>query len=77
MEIFAEFPAHAVKYSGIEKALIMEDNYKIILLKIIDFLKQEKSHKGVQTEISPSWLLDKIAGMCSELPEIRERIFDE
>jgi hypothetical protein len=45
-----------------------------LVCSIVDFLRKEKEHEGTSSVATPSEMLDRIFGMASEIPEIRERI---
>ena len=51
------------------------ENYEELLFKIIHILKMELDHEGTDCMVTPTQLLDKIAGMSHGLPAIRERIY--
>lgn len=55
----------------------MGTQYKEALLKIIDFLKKEKKSEHVPSYVTPTELLDKISGIVSDLPDIKDKIFDD
>jgi len=52
------------------------DEYKELLFKIIHILKMDQEHENTSSMLTPSQLLDKIAGMARDLPVIRDRIYE-
>lgn len=66
--------ALADKAEHIANALELGDRCFSLVCDIVDFLRKEKDHEGTPSVASPSELLDRIFGMASEIPEIRERI---
>ena len=51
-----------------------QNRYQEVLKIMIAFLKQERDHEGTGAAATPSELLDKIAAVASDLPDITEMI---
>jgi hypothetical protein len=62
------------KAENIASALELGDKCYSLVCDIVDFLRKEKEHEGTSSVATPSEMLDRIFGMASEIPEIRERI---
>lgn len=60
--------------TSIQEAIEVGDKCHELLCAIVDFLKKEKEHEGTTSVASPSEILDRIFGLASSLPDIKERI---
>jgi len=53
-----------------------QESYRDILIDVVNFLKKEKrEHEGTDFAVTPSGLLDRIAGLSSGLPDIIDVIY--
>ena len=55
----------------------MENEYKELLVKIITILKEERKNEGSSDLMTPSEIINKIIGLSTNLPDIRDLALKE